>query len=235
VARRGKSILLALVFPFYRVLVRLSPGLAWRLAQQLESKFWETALEGHPDIVSTPGRPALQEKIFRYYEDVWGERLGALDGVVLEVGCGPAGIIASVGGRVRIGVEPLLRTLDTAELKADPVSYVCASGEALPLPDATVDAVLCVNVIDHSPRPLPLLDEMLRVLRPGGELYLYVDVNPAHKASIDYILHPGRLAARRVERHVAPRLVVEEARVLPVNAYPGQTCLALRGRRRYER
>lgn len=230
--RRLKATLLLLFYPVYRVVVRAAPGFAWRLAQRLESKFWETALEGHPDIVSTPGRPALQEKIFRYYEQVWGPRLAGLTGTVLEVGCGPAGIIASVGGGLRIGVEPLLRALDSSEMKADPVSYLCASGEALPLPDAAVDAVLCVNVVDHAPSPFPLLDEMLRVLKPGGELYLYVDVNPAHKASIDYLLHPGRVPVRRIARHLQPGLEVSEARVLPVNAYPGQTCLALTGRRR---
>jgi 2-polyprenyl-6-hydroxyphenyl methylase / 3-demethylubiquinone-9 3-methyltransferase len=43
---------------------------------------------------------------------------------------------------------------------------------ALPFPDARFDVVLCTEVIEHTPRPQTAIDELARVLRPGGTLVL---------------------------------------------------------------
>ena len=47
-----------------------------------------------------------------------------------------------------------------------------ASGLDLPFRDASFDTVLCLQVLEHVPRPWRLLDEIARVLRPGGALVL---------------------------------------------------------------
>lgn len=43
-----------------------------------------------------------------------------------------------------------------------------APADALPFPDASFDAVLCIEVLRYLPRIDPCLREMSRVLRPGG-------------------------------------------------------------------
>jgi SAM-dependent methyltransferase len=43
-----------------------------------------------------------------------------------------------------------------------------ADAQALPFPDATFDAVLCVNVLEAVPQRDHALAEMHRVLKPGG-------------------------------------------------------------------
>jgi SAM-dependent methyltransferase len=45
-------------------------------------------------------------------------------------------------------------------------------GSRLPFEDASFDTVISIQVLEHTPRPLPLLHEMSRVLRPGGLLIL---------------------------------------------------------------
>jgi cyclopropane fatty-acyl-phospholipid synthase-like methyltransferase len=51
------------------------------------------------------------------------------------------------------------------ELIADPV--------ALPFEDRTFDAVLSLGVLEHVGQPAASLDELHRVLKPGGTLYVY--------------------------------------------------------------
>ena len=43
---------------------------------------------------------------------------------------------------------------------------------AIPLPDATFDAILCSEVFEHIPDPLKALDEFGRLLKPGGQLII---------------------------------------------------------------
>lgn len=43
---------------------------------------------------------------------------------------------------------------------------------SIPRPDASFDAVLCVEVLEHLPRPSEALAEMARLLKPGGVLIL---------------------------------------------------------------
>ncbi len=43
---------------------------------------------------------------------------------------------------------------------------------AIPTPDASFDAVLCTEVIEHVPDPIAALRELTRLLKPGGRLIL---------------------------------------------------------------
>ncbi|BBX96077.1 class I SAM-dependent methyltransferase [Mycobacterium lacus] len=51
------------------------------------------------------------------------------------------------------------------------LDYVCRL-EELPMADETYDLVLCSQVLEHIPDPLPVLREIRRVLKPGGQAWL---------------------------------------------------------------
>jgi SAM-dependent methyltransferase len=51
------------------------------------------------------------------------------------------------------------------------VGYVCDL-TAIPVHDARYDFVLCTQVLEHVPRPLEVLQEFARVLKPGGRVWL---------------------------------------------------------------
>jgi SAM-dependent methyltransferase len=64
---------------------------------------------------------------------------------------------------------------------------VIASLDALPVPDASFDAVLCTQVLEHVSDPATVLAELHRVLRPGGHLWLTVPLAwPLHEEPFDF-------------------------------------------------
>ena len=52
-----------------------------------------------------------------------------------------------------------------------------ALGEELPFADASFEIVLSDNVIDHAERPLEIVGEICRVLKPGGLLFFTVNIH----------------------------------------------------------
>jgi SAM-dependent methyltransferase len=48
------------------------------------------------------------------------------------------------------------------------------AGRPLPVPDSSFDAVICLELLEHLPSPLALLEEISRVLAPGGRAVLSV-------------------------------------------------------------
>jgi SAM-dependent methyltransferase len=83
---------------------------------------------------------------------------------ILDVGCGEMPyypLFAKVAEEyLGVDVEPGPR-----------VTYV-GSVEALPVPDASFDLVLCTQVLEHVRRPDEALREIARVLRHGGHAFL---------------------------------------------------------------
>jgi SAM-dependent methyltransferase len=91
------------------------------------------------------------------------------EGAVLDIGCGSSRIIGGLP-RGSVAVDVLHRKLRYARRFGKPV--VRGSGFALPFRDESFPCVLCSQVIEHVPKESPILDELCRVLRPGGRLVL---------------------------------------------------------------
>jgi ubiquinone/menaquinone biosynthesis C-methylase UbiE len=51
------------------------------------------------------------------------------------------------------------------------IDYVSDITE-IPVDDATFDVILCTEVLEHVPRPVEALREMVRITKPGGRLFL---------------------------------------------------------------
>lgn len=97
---------------------------------------------------------------------------------VLEVGSGAHGLVFFFEAAERVGVDPLAdqyRALFPAW--QDRARTIAAYGEELPFEHGRFDIVLCDNVVDHAENPRKILEEIARVLRPGGLLYFTVNVH----------------------------------------------------------
>ena len=62
----------------------------------------------------------------------------------------------------------------TAHGLQDRAQAVAISGGAIPLPDGSVDVVTSFTVLEHVPDEMEALQEMRRILRPGGKLIVSV-------------------------------------------------------------
>lgn len=99
---------------------------------------------------------------------------------VLEVGCGAAVDLArfAKGGAVCTGVDLAQSAIALAKanfeqqgLQAD---LRVANGEALPFPDNTFDLVYAHGVVQYTADPQALVNEVRRVLKPGGQAIFQV-------------------------------------------------------------
>src|SRR5918996_3443440 len=117
------------------------------------------------------------------------------DDHVLEVGSGGCGIIFNFGGDNVVGVDPLadhLRQIFPWQ-RASSIRTIQAEGETLPFDRAAFDVVLSDNVVDHARDPRRIIEEITRVLKPGGVLYFTVHVHHPiyHYSSLAYGLWRG--------------------------------------------
>lgn len=56
----------------------------------------------------------------------------------------------------------------------------------LPLEDNSIDAFICIAVLEHVEDPVRAMGEMYRVLKPGGKLFLYIPFLYYYHAEVGY-------------------------------------------------
>jgi len=100
------------------------------------------------------------------------------DARVVEVGSGAHGLIFYFGSQHGIGVDPLAVSYGSLFPRWQSCApTVAAVGESLPFADQSFDIVLCDNVVDHAESPKRIVDELTRILVPGGLLYFTVNIH----------------------------------------------------------
>jgi ubiquinone/menaquinone biosynthesis C-methylase UbiE len=105
--------------------------------------------------------------------------LAGLAGRVVEVGAGSGLNFAhyppAVTELLAVEPEPYLRALaeTAAQQAAIPICVVDGTADALPSPDAGMDAAVASLVLCSVPDQARALAELRRVLRPGGELRFF--------------------------------------------------------------
>lgn len=209
--------------------------------------------------------PKIQRRIQRYgwdlaaddYEPLWqmqlaDARAALLDCAsvgrgehVLDVACGTglvtldAAVAAGSEGRV-LGVDLAGRMVDAARLRASTlgssnVAFARMDAEKLELPDCSFDVALCALGLMYVPDPVQALQEMRRVLRPGGRFVIAVwgersncgwaplfEIVDAEVSSevCPLFFHLGRQAALPGLCREASLKVVEQRRVTSMLCYP---------------
>ncbi|RMF36294.1 MAG: class I SAM-dependent methyltransferase [Chloroflexi bacterium] len=96
---------------------------------------------------------------------------------LLDFGCGhglfAAGLFGTAG-EVTAGCDLLFHQLQTARRLGVYRSVQVADGHHLPYAGATFATVFSNSVLEHIPDPAPVVQELARLLHPGGQMILVV-------------------------------------------------------------
>jgi SAM-dependent methyltransferase len=110
--------------------------------------------------------------------------LGQFSGTLLDIGAGDRWIAAKLPATARY------LALDypaTGSYLYAATPDVFADAAALPLRDASMDGVVCLEVLEHVPDPARVIKEIARVLKPGASAWLSMPfLYPVHDAPFDF-------------------------------------------------
>lgn len=126
-----------------------------------------------------------------YYDDYWSEKgynpessgshrkLMMLlathvdpNSTVIDIGCGDASSYAKWivdQGNLYHGVDVSSNAIDSARNRGFEASLI-EDASKLPFEDASVDVIICVEVLEHLFQPQSALAEAYRILKPGGKM-----------------------------------------------------------------
>jgi SAM-dependent methyltransferase len=85
--------------------------------------------------------------------------------------------------------KPLFAEVVYQSFDNDPTTGATVVGDihSIPLPDNSVDAIICSSVLEHVRDPLRAMEEMRRILKPGGRMIFFVpSIYPYHTGKNGY-------------------------------------------------
>jgi SAM-dependent methyltransferase len=161
-------------------MVTISAAHTWdpREVDRFENEVWSRCAPSYVDTFGALTTEAIPSPL-----DVTGVTRGSR---VLDVGTGPGLVAAAVaerGGAV-IGIDFSAAMLAEAQRRYAEIAFRQASADDLPFADGTFNAVVSNLVWHHLGRPEQALQEVYRVLEPGGRIGFTVWSDPAKLEAI---------------------------------------------------
>jgi SAM-dependent methyltransferase len=212
-----------------------------------EATFRSPAYKWPRDPLHTWSRCWEYPYVYRALSERFRPSQGAERPLLADVGSGVTFFpfaIAKLGCRVACTDLDLICEQDLAKAKRlvsyDPgeVSFRPCTLKRLPFEDEECDGVYCVSVIEHIADPGPTVEEIFRILKPGGLFCLTIDldlrgnldIGPKGYTNLHKALR-SRFELAAPEKTIHPRnMLTSNAGPYPLglNAQPAQRALWLR-------
>ena len=177
-------------------------------AQIFELDFWRgVAFYGY-EQVAPQDFPAFQQKwmLLSFDKTGWSpEELRGCD--LVEIGCGPLGMIEFLPGRRKVACDPLndhyARLFRRA--RSGTVRYCSRLDDLLPSEAGAFDLAICFNVLDHTRDSRKLFDSFMSLVKPGGRFLLQVNTvrEGADRLPEHARMHPSPLTVETVRSWLA--------------------------------
>lgn len=152
------------------------PSLKWRLAQYLELRWWRGYLR-HKSV----------SEYLEWKNNYWKDFLDKLEvhpapgKTILDAGCGPAGIFIHFPENKVTAVDPLIDQYE-AEIphfekdRYPNVRFHTGTLESFQ-PNQQYDYIFCINAINHVHDIKAAVQNLKKLLKPGGTLVLSIDAH----------------------------------------------------------
>ncbi len=110
---------------------------------------------------------------------------------VLEVACGAGNVIGRLHCRERHALDLSRQMVRRAHARLASDVVLLADAEQLPYRDGVFDRVICTSVLSHVLRPERVLNECLRVSKPGGRLVVSISYEAVIERGIRLVRRLG--------------------------------------------
>jgi SAM-dependent methyltransferase len=180
----------------------LQPATAYREAQLRELAFWRwVAYEGYQDVPPVLF-PLMQQHfmVSTFYRTPWTLQVFR-DASILELGCGPLGMIEYIPGRDRVTFDPLNdyygRLFSMCRDKN--IKHLHDEADLVALP-SKFDLAICHNVIDHTENPEWWFNMLFSKLKFGGNFIFQVNLSrPGIPQKMEHRkMHPSPISREQV-------------------------------------
>lgn len=163
----------------------------WKLAQTLEYKWWQRYLQKKNTT------EYLQWKM-QYWQTLLFEVYKYIDipenSMILDAGCGPAGIFMALKGNNVVAIDPLLEKYSSLP-HFQPEKFAWTEFRNLPLEslkeENKYDFIFCMNAINHVNNIDVCYDNLVNALKPNGYLIISTDAHRSNFLKKIFQLLPG--------------------------------------------
>lgn len=116
------------------------------------------------------------EEFFTAFFDL--EKSDYNDLEVVDIGCGPRGSLEWADNtKRRVGLDPLADKYVKMEGKNHQMEYINSGAEKMPFSNGEFDVVTSLNSLDHVDDLSQCIQEIKRVVKPGGLFLLICDIH----------------------------------------------------------
>ena len=161
--------------------------------------------------------------------------------VVLEVGCSSGFLITRLRhewpSATVLGSDFLLEPLERLAAREPAVPLLQFDLVQCPLPDASIDAVVMLNVLEHIKDDRGAVQQVYRILKPGGIAIVEVPAGPhLYDAYDEFLQHERRYTARTLAALLeGSGLTILERSHLGFSVYPAFALVKRRNQRQVAR
>jgi 2-polyprenyl-6-hydroxyphenyl methylase/3-demethylubiquinone-9 3-methyltransferase len=152
--------------------------LQWKIAQKAEIRWWKNYLKDKDTVDYLEKKRKYWQHILYQIEDVVSIQPNHL---IMDAGCGPAGIFISLSDNKIIAIDPLLDAYEDHLIQFKKTKYPNVKFITSPIEDIDlleqVDIIFCMNAINHVRNLENSYQKLVSLLKPGGVIVISIDAH----------------------------------------------------------